>query len=128
MSQNGCAQTAEAVELVPKKERKRVEREGADRAKRAARRAMQSALDQGLELAGLWLRDVACVADGAEELVHNVDRLALLREDAEGRRSAALRDGQLLVEETRRRLEVNVTEELALEQLAYRLAGALGRR
>lgn len=120
--------TADEVELVPKKERRKVEREGGERAKRAARRATQAGLDQGLELVGLWLRDVACVADAAEDLVHNVDRLDALREDAGGRSSAACRDGQLLVEETRRRLEVNVSEELALEQLAYRVARAVGGR
>ena len=120
--------TADEVEMVPKKERKRVEREGGERAKRAGRRATTAALDQGLELVGLWLRDVACVADAAEDLVLNVDRLDALREDAEGRSSAGCREGQEVVEETRRRLEVNVSEELALEQLAYRVARAVGRR
>jgi DNA polymerase-3 subunit delta' len=114
------ARTAEAVELVPKKERKRVEREGAERLRRAQRRATQAALDHGLELAGLWLRDAACVAAGAEDVVHNTDRLDQLREDAEERRDFLT--GQELVEETRRRLDLNVSEELALEQLAYRLA------
>ena len=109
------------VEMVPKKERKRVEREGGERAKRAQRRATQAALDHALELTGLWLRDVACVADGAPELAHNTDRADQLREDAEGRTAAPLRKGQGLVEETRRRLDLNVGEELALEQLAYRL-------
>jgi DNA polymerase-3 subunit delta' len=114
--------TAEEVELVPKKDRKRVEREGAERGRRASRRAMQGALDQALELVGLWLRDVACVVDAAEDLVLNADRLDALREDAEGRSSGALREAQSHVEETRRRLDLNVSEELALEQLAYRIA------
>jgi DNA polymerase-3 subunit delta' len=120
--------TAQDIELVPKKERKKVEREGAERGKRASRRAMQAGLDQGLELVGLWLRDVACVADAAEDLVHNIDRLAELREDAEGRSSAAVREAQGVVEETRRRLDLNVSEELALEQLAYRVARAAAQR
>jgi DNA polymerase III subunit delta' len=113
------ARTAEEVELVPKKERKRVEREGAERLKRAQRRATQAALDHGLELVGLWLRDLHCIDAGAEDLVHNRDRLEQLREDAAPRDYLA---GQELVEETRRRLDLNVGEELALEQLAYRLA------
>jgi DNA polymerase-3 subunit delta' len=112
---------AEQVELVPKKERRKVEREAGERAKRASRRSMQAALDQGLELVGLWLRDVGCVAERIEELVLNADRLDALREDAEGRSSVALRDAQELVEETRRRFDMNVSEELALEQLAYRV-------
>ena len=114
------ARTAEEVELVPKKERKRVEREGAERLRRAQRRATQTALDHGLELTGLWLRDVGAVAVGAEELVHNTDRLEALREDAAEPHDAVA--AQLLVEDTRRRLDVNVTEELALEGLAYRLS------
>jgi DNA polymerase-3 subunit delta' len=122
------ARVAQDAELVPEKERRRVEREGAERARRAARRAMQTALDQGLELVGLWLRDVACLVDGAEELVHHTDRLEALRADAAGRASAPLRDAQALVEETRRRLDLNVSEELALEQLAFRLAAVLERR
>ena len=68
------------------------------------------------------------MADAAEALVHNTDRLDALREDAQGRSSAACRDGQELVEETRRRLEVNVSEELALEQLAFRVARAVAQR
>jgi DNA polymerase-3 subunit delta' len=113
------ARTAEEVELVPKKERKKVEREGAERLKRAQRRATQLALDHGLELVGLWLRDLACVHIAAEDLVHNVDRLEQLRADAAPRDYVL---GQDHVEETRRRLDLNVSEELALEQLAYRLA------
>ncbi len=116
------AAAAEAVELVPKKERKKLEREAAERARRASRRSVQAGLDQGLELVGLWLRDVGCVADGVEDLVLNADRLEALREDAGGRSSAVLRAAQERVEETRRRFDLNVSEELALEQLAYRIA------
>jgi DNA polymerase III subunit delta' len=117
------ARAAEEVEVVPKKERKRVEREYGERAKRAQRRAMQAALDQGLELTGLWLRDVACIVDGVPELVLNADRTQQLAADAQEIRSSAdLREAQSLVEETRQRLEVNVSEELALEQLASRIA------
>jgi DNA polymerase III subunit delta' len=117
------ARAAEEVELVPKKEKRRVEREYGERAKRAQRRATQAALDQGLELSGLWLRDVACLVDGVPELVLNTDRTGELAADAaEVPSSGALREGQLLVEETRRRFDLNVSEELALEQLSSRVA------
>jgi DNA polymerase-3 subunit delta' len=112
------------AELLPAKERKRFEREGDDQAKRAHRRAMSQALDQGLQLTGLWLRDVACVLDGAEDLVHNSDRLAALREDAEGQDAHRLRRGVELVDETRASLILNPTEELAIEALAYRITSA----
>src|SRR5690606_28946275 len=42
------ARTADERELVPRKEQRRVDREGDERAKRATRRATQTALDQGL--------------------------------------------------------------------------------
>jgi DNA polymerase III subunit delta' len=115
------ARLEQELELVPKRERKRVENEYEQRIRRTRRRVETDALDLGLQLAGLWLRDVACVAWGAEELVHHVDRADALAEDAAGRDPQRLRAGVELVEETRRRLRSNVTEELALETLAYRL-------
>jgi DNA polymerase III subunit delta' len=115
------ARIEQELELVPKRERKRVENEYDQRIRRTRRRVETDALDLGLQLSGLWLRDVACVAWGAEELVHHVDRADALAEDAAGRNPQRLRAGVELVEETRRRLRSNVTEELALETLAYRL-------
>ena len=111
----------EELELVPSKERKRYEREGADARRRAERRARSQALDLTLRLAELWLRDVLCVAEGAPECVYAVDRMDELTADAGGRNGAALRAGVELVQDTRLRLAVNVSEELALEALAYRL-------
>ncbi|HEU4658243.1 MAG TPA: hypothetical protein VFR97_11995 [Capillimicrobium sp.] len=117
--------TAAELEYASKRDRKRVEREGAERAKRAQRRAATAALDLGLQLTGLWLRDLAAIADGAPEVVHNVDRRDALATDAEGRDPHALRAGVDLVDDTRFRLQLNVTDELALEALAYRLAERL---
>jgi DNA polymerase III subunit delta' len=119
------AKTKADAEVLPERERKRAEREGADAAKRAGRRARTRTLDEALLLTGLWLRDVACVVDGAEDVVHATDRLAELRADAEGRDTHKLRRGVELVDETRAALTVNVTEELALEALAYRLVALL---
>jgi DNA polymerase-3 subunit delta' len=118
---------ADELELVPAKERRRVQRESGEALKRAERRGRTAALDGGLRLAELWLRDVACVAldDGAHELVHAVDRMADLRSDAAGRRSGPLLAGVQMVGETRQRLALNVSEELALEALAYRLQSLL---
>lgn len=119
------AQLEQELELVPRRERKRVENEYEQRVRRTRRRVETDALDLGLQLSGLWLRDVACVAWGAQELVHHVDRAAALAEDADGRDPQRLRAGVELVEDTRRRLRSNVTEELALETLAYRLEAVL---
>ncbi|HET8953590.1 MAG TPA: hypothetical protein VFN44_23915, partial [Solirubrobacteraceae bacterium] len=65
------AALAEELAFLPKKEHKRRETEFGQRAQRAKRRAETGALDQALQLAGLWYRDVACVVAGAPELAHH---------------------------------------------------------
>ena len=108
------------------KDHARLRREAAERGKRAARRAQTAALDRGLAIVGLWLRDVACVADGVPELVHHSDRRAQLDEDAaRGHGAARLRAAQGLVEATRASLQFNPNEELALDALGSRLARTL---
>jgi DNA polymerase-3 subunit delta' len=116
---------AQELELVPSKERKRYEREGSEARRRAERRARTQALELTLRLAELWLRDVLCVAEGAPECVYAVDRLPELTADSQGRLAASLREGVELVADTRLRLALNVSEELALEALAYRLEALL---
>ncbi len=115
------AAVEDELTAIPARERRRHEREAVERIRRAERRARTSELDLGLRLAGLWLRDVACLADGMDELVYAVDRADELRADAEGRGGSDLRAGVALVEDSRQRLALNVSEELALEALAYRL-------
>lgn len=122
------ARLEEELELVASKERKRYEREGADASRRIERRARTQALDLTLRLAELWLRDVLCVSEGAPELVYAVDRKAELEHDAQGREGPRLREAVELVADTRLRLGLNVSEELALEALAYRLEAAIGPR
>jgi DNA polymerase III subunit delta' len=112
------------AELLPGSERRRHEREGADTVRRAERRARSSALDRGLRLAELWLRDMWCLRVGTPELLFAVDRREELEADAADRDPGSLRRGIELVADTRLRLALNVSEELALEALAYRL-GAL---
>ena len=113
---------AAELELLPKRDRRRAEREGAEAARRAHRRARTAALDQALELAGLWFRDGACVADGAPELVHATDRLPELEADAAGRAPPRLRAAVALVDDARAAFILNPSEELLLEGLASRLA------
>ena len=104
---------------------RRAAREAEEAGRRAARRARTEALDAGLGLLAAWLRDLAAVAEGAEELVLNADRLAELRAAATGLDARAARRGGELVMDTRRRLQVNVGEELALEALVFRLEALL---
>ena len=85
------------------------------------------ALDLQLALAGLWYRDLLCVALDSPELAANVDREAELAADAADRDPTTLRRALELVDDTRQRLPLNVTEELACEALGYRLERVLAR-
>ncbi len=103
----------------------RLRREGADAAKRATRRGRTEALDAGLALVAGWLRDLAATGEGAEGLVLNSDRREALAGDAQGLDPRRARRAAELVMGTRRRLSVNVSEELATEALAFRLEAVL---
>ncbi len=117
-------QASAELELYPKKERKRVETEWNERIRRARRRVETKALDLGLQLVSLWLADLAALGWGAPDLVRHTDRMSELEASAgpdQGRLRAAIE----LVEDTRQRFQLNVSEELACESLAYRLERAL---
>ncbi|WP_022927930.1 ATP-binding protein [Patulibacter americanus] len=118
----------EIAERLPDRERKRIERDAKDDAKRAVRRERTAALDVSLRLCGLWFRDVASVKLGAESAVHHVDRLAELRQDAGVADAHRLLSCVDLVDETRRTLRRNASEELQLDALCVRLRAALGHR
>jgi DNA polymerase III subunit delta' len=114
------------LELYPKKERKRIENEWSERIRRARRRVETGALDLGLQLVSLWYADLAHLAWGADDLVRNLDMTEALRADA-GVAPEKLRAAIELVEDTRVRFVLNVSEELACEALAYRLDQLLAR-
>jgi DNA polymerase III subunit delta' len=100
---------------------KRSARDVNDEAKRAGRRRRTAVLDLGLALSAAWYRDVAAVAAGAEGAALNSDRLEQLRAEAASVDESRARRALELVQDTRRRLDLNVSEELALEALAFRL-------
>jgi DNA polymerase III subunit delta' len=118
------ASHAEALALLPQGERARAQRELQDAVKRAARRHSRAALDLGLATAGLVYRDAAAIAHGAPELIHATDRRDELEALAAAQRPDRLRRAVALVDATREALALNVTEELALEALGYRLAAS----
>lgn len=121
-------EAADVAERLPDRERRRIERDAKDDAKRAVRRERTAALDVALRLAGLWFRDVAALRVGADDAVHHVDRLEALREDAaltDPHRALAAVD---VVDETRRTLRRNATEDLQLDAMCVRLRTALGHR
>jgi DNA polymerase-3 subunit delta' len=115
------AATREALEEQASSGLKRTAREIADEAKRASRRRRTAILDLGLELCAAWLRDLAAVGAGATEVAFNRDRLAELEAQAGRLEPARARRAAELVQETRRGLDLNVSEELALEALFFRL-------
>ncbi len=115
------AAAREALEEEAEAGVKRTVREIGEEAKRAGRRRRTEILELGLELCAAWLRDLAALASGAEEVAYNRDRLEQLRSQAAGLDPGRARGGAELVQETRRGFELNVSEELALEALFFRL-------
>jgi DNA polymerase-3 subunit delta' len=110
------------LELEPKgRDRRTLERELEEAGKREGRRARTEVLDLGLELAAIGFRDLACVAEGAPGAVLATDRLDHLARTARGRDARRLREAVERCDETRQSLELNVTEELALSALTFRL-------
>ncbi|MGA8218546.1 MAG: hypothetical protein WB771_08275, partial [Solirubrobacterales bacterium] len=103
----------------------RLTREATEQVRRTERRARTQALDLGLAICCAWFRDLAAVASGADDVILNADRADELAEDAQGLDAAAAREAVEWVLDTRRRLRVNVSEELALEALWLRLGAAL---
>jgi DNA polymerase III subunit delta' len=118
----------EEAEATAKRGRKgKLTREATEQVKRTERRARTQALDLGLALCCAWYRDLAAIASGADDVVLNADRMRELTDDAEGLPPERARRALEWVLDTRRRLRVNVSEELALEALWLRLAGELSR-
>lgn len=117
--------TAEEVELIPSRDRRRHEREAREARRRLERRVRTRTLDSALRLAELWLRDMLCLQEGAAELILAVDCGEQLREDARACPTGAPLQAIELTTAARLSLSLNVSEELALEALAYRLAALL---
>jgi DNA polymerase III subunit delta' len=115
----------EALEEEKEAGMKRSARDIGDAAKRAGRRRRTELLDLGLRLAAAWFRDLAATASGAADVVYNRDRLTQLQSMASGLDPNSARRAAELVQDTRSRLDLNVSEELALEALSFRLAREL---
>ena len=117
------------LEMEPKgRERRAIERDLEESAKREARRARTEVLDLGLSLAELSFRDLVCLAEEAPEAVLAVDRADGLAEQARGRDPRRLRQAAERCEDVRQALELNVSEDLALSALGFRLAALAGDR
>jgi DNA polymerase-3 subunit delta' len=122
-----AAERAERLELEPKgRERRAIERELEEAAKRDGRRARTEVLDLALSLTGLAFRDLVCLAEDAPEAVLAGDRSDSLAEQARGRDPRRLREAAERCEDVRQALELNVMEDLALAALGFRLTALVG--
>jgi len=116
----------EEAETTARRGRKgKLTKDAVEQVRRTERRARTQTLDLGLALCCAWYRDLAAIASGADDVVLNSDRLDELRADADGLDPARARTALEWVLDTRRRLRVNVSEELALEALWLRLKAEL---
>ena len=97
-----------------------------DAAKRDGRRARTEVLELGLTLAALGFRDLVCLAEGADERRAGRRPRPQLAERARGRDPRRLRQAAERCEDVRESLELNVTEDLALSALGFRLRALVG--
>jgi DNA polymerase-3 subunit delta' len=117
------------LEMEPKgRERKAIEKDFEESAKRDGRRARRESLELALTLTALTFRDLICIAEEAPEAVLASDRAPALAEQARSRDPRRLREAAERCEDVRQSLELNVTEDLALSALGFRLAALAGAR
>ncbi len=101
-------------------------REAETRVKRAARGAEREELLAQLEELGAWYRDLVAVAVGAGPAAINLDKLALLEEDAtRDRLVGAERAAEAARDSWRALEEFNLAPQVALEALFVRVAREL---
>ena len=123
------AEAKRRLELEPKgRERKALEKEFEEAAKRDARRARRESLELSLTLAALTFRDLICIAEDAPEAVLASDRASALADQARSRDPRRLREAAERCEDVRQALELNVMEDVALSALGFRLAALAGAR
>jgi DNA polymerase-3 subunit delta' len=122
-----AAEGVQRLEMEPQgRDRRAIERELEEAARRDGRRARTEVLDLALTLTGLAFRDLVCLAEEAPDAVLAGDRAAALAERAHGRDPRRLREAAERCEEVRQALELNVSEDLALSALGLRLAALAG--
>lgn len=127
-AERAAAERAAArLELEPKgRDRRALERELEEAARRESRRARTEILDLGLALAALAFRDLVCLAEGADDAVLARDRAGALA--PAGRDPRRLREAAERCEEARLALQLHPNEELALSALSFRLRALVGAR
>ncbi|MGI8749338.1 MAG: hypothetical protein ACR2J6_02110 [Thermoleophilaceae bacterium] len=108
------------------RERGALEKGFDEAAKRDGRRARTEVLDLGLTQSALAFRDLICLAEGAPAAALDLDRAERLAATGPACEPRRLRIAAERCEDVRMALQVNVSEDLALEALGYRLARLVG--
>lgn len=117
------------VEAMPKgREKNAIVKDGEQAAHRAARRVRSETLDRSLRIAALLLRDLAATAAGAGDFVLATDRADSIVKASSGRSIGGLLAAAAEIEETRRMLRRNVSDELTLQALSFKLDRLLAVR
>jgi DNA polymerase-3 subunit delta' len=110
------------IEALPKgREKSAFLKDGEQSAHRTARRERSDSLDRSLRIAALLLRDLAAAAAGSGDLALARDRAATIEKASQGRPIAKLLTAAAEIDDTRRSLRRNVSEELTLQALSFRL-------
>jgi DNA polymerase-3 subunit delta' len=107
------------------RDRSAIEKQFEDAAKRDGRRARTEVLDLGLTLAALRFRDLLCLAEGADAALLDPAGASALAPAAD-LDPVRLRTAAERCEDARLSLQLNVTEDLALEALGFRLTDLVG--
>jgi DNA polymerase-3 subunit delta' len=102
-------------------------REREQRARRAARGAEREAIVEALDLLAGWYRDLVAAAVGAPGAALNADRVEILTADGARVGAEAAAAAAEAVAETRRRFELQLWAQLALEALFAQLGEAFAR-
>lgn len=105
--------------------RSRVEKAFELRLRREKRAAVQAGIDQVISGFAGWFRDLAVVAAGAEETVHNLDYLPEIREDSLPGLLPSYLDSIAAAKRARDRFRYNVDTRCSLEHMLFSMKEAL---
>jgi hypothetical protein len=116
------ADLEERIDALPKgREKAAFQKDGEQSAHRSARRVRSDSLDRSLRVAALLVRDIAAAAGGNGDLALARDRSATIEKVSAGRSIGRLLNAAAAIDETRGSLRRNVSEELTLQSLSFRL-------
>lgn len=123
-----CVEDEKACEIAwapDARARSRVEKAFEVRLKREKRAAVQAGIEQVIYGCAGWFRDLAVLAAGAEETVHNCDYLPELRQDVMPGLLSCYLDSIAAAKGARERFRYNVDTRCSLEHMLFGMKEAL---